>query len=276
MANTLYDLGRQAFLDGSADWNTHNFKVVLVDLTDYALAVTGATNATPIVITTGTSHGLTTGHRVCITGITGNTAANGMWTVTVVDTDEFSLDSSVGNGAYSAGGLVVRLTTDQFLSDIASGGRVATSSNLTNPTVTNGVADADDVTLTAVTGDQSEAIVIYRDTGSAATSPLIAYFDGLQEVVCAVTTNSGATTLPVEALLDNIPSGTVLVFNNGASATLSSSASAGARTIAVNSTAATITAGNKAQCVRTSSGLPITPNGGNITITWPSTGIFKL
>lgn len=71
----------------------------------------------------------------------------------------------------------VNLATHQFLSDVASGGRVATSSNLSSKTVTAGVADAADVTFTAVTGDQSESLVIYKDTGSAATSPLIAYID---------------------------------------------------------------------------------------------------
>jgi hypothetical protein len=71
----------------------------------------------------------------------------------------------------------VNLSTHQFLSDVASGGRVATSANLASKTVTAGVADAADVTFSAVTGDQSEALVIYKDTGSAATSPLIAYID---------------------------------------------------------------------------------------------------
>jgi hypothetical protein len=37
-------------------------------------------------------------------------------------------------------------------------------------TVTDGVADANDVTLTAVTGDPSEALVIYKDTGTESTS----------------------------------------------------------------------------------------------------------
>jgi hypothetical protein len=71
----------------------------------------------------------------------------------------------------------VNLSTHEFLSDVASGGRVATSGNLASKTTTAGVADAADVTFTAVTGDQSEALVIYKDTGSAATSPLIAYID---------------------------------------------------------------------------------------------------
>jgi hypothetical protein len=71
----------------------------------------------------------------------------------------------------------VNLSTHEFLSDVAAGGRVATSGNLASKTSTAGVADAADVTFTAVTGDQSEALVIYKDTGSAATSALIAYID---------------------------------------------------------------------------------------------------
>lgn len=67
--------------------------------------------------------------------------------------------------------------TDQFLSDIPMAGRVATSGNLSGKSSTDGVADASDVTLTAVTGDQFEYIVVYKDTGSAATSPLIAIYD---------------------------------------------------------------------------------------------------
>lgn len=71
----------------------------------------------------------------------------------------------------------VDLANHQFLSDIPSGGRVATSGNFTGKTTTAGVADADDITLTGVSGDQSEAVVIYRDSGSPATSQLIAYID---------------------------------------------------------------------------------------------------
>jgi hypothetical protein len=71
----------------------------------------------------------------------------------------------------------VNIASHQFLSDVAGAGRVATSGNLGTKTTTAGVADAADVTFTAVTGDQSESLVIYKDTGSAATSPLIAYID---------------------------------------------------------------------------------------------------
>lgn len=71
-------------------------------------------------------------------------------------------------------------------------------------TVTNGVFDGADVTFTAVTGNSVEALIIYVDTGSAATSPLVAFID------TSVT------------------------------------------------------------------GLPVTPNGGDIAITWNASGIFAL
>ena len=37
MANALYDLGRQAILEGAIAWLTDNIKVVLVDSADYTL-----------------------------------------------------------------------------------------------------------------------------------------------------------------------------------------------------------------------------------------------
>jgi hypothetical protein len=65
--------------------------------------VTGATNATPIVITGG-AYELQTGDVVVITGVNGNTAANGTWTITRISATQFSLNTSVGSGAYTNGG----------------------------------------------------------------------------------------------------------------------------------------------------------------------------
>lgn len=95
--------------------------------------------------------------------------------------------------------------TDQYHAIISGTGIVATSGNFASKTVTLGVADAADVTLSSVSGDQCEYIIIYKDSGSSATSPLIAKIDDY-------------------------------------------------------------------------TGLPVTPNGGNITISWPndSNKIFKL
>lgn len=73
----------------------------------------------------------------------------------------------------------------QYLSDVAAAGRVATSANLATKTFTNGLFDAADTVFTAATGDPSEAIIVYIDTGVATTSRLVAFFD------------TGVTNLPV-------------------------------------------------------------------------------
>ena len=69
-------------------------------------AISNATNASPIAITTSGNHGLSTGQLVGISGVLGNTAANGQFIVTVTGTNTFTLNSSTGNGAYLSGGFV--------------------------------------------------------------------------------------------------------------------------------------------------------------------------
>ena len=94
-------------------------------------------------------------------------------------------------------------SADQFYSSVSSA-VVGTPQTIGSKTFTNGTFDGADVTFTAVTGNSIEALVLYIDTGSAATSPLVAYID------TSVT------------------------------------------------------------------GLPVTPNGGDISITWNASGIFAL
>ncbi|WP_412079029.1 hypothetical protein ACLF6K_37430 [Streptomyces xanthophaeus] len=77
-----------------------------------------------------------------------------------------------------------------FLDDVAAGSRIAVSSALGSKTTTGGIFDAADVTFTSVTGDSVEAIVLYKHTGSDATSDLIAYIDGV-----SVTPNGGNITI---------------------------------------------------------------------------------
>lgn len=91
----------------------------------------------------------------------------------------------------------------EFLSSVPGGAVVGTPVALSGKTFTNGTFDASDVTLTSVIGDPSEAVLLYQDTGSAATSRLIGLYD-------------------------------------------------------------------------TATGLPVTPGGGNILITWNAAGIFSL
>ena len=70
--------------------------------------ITAGTVAAPISLTS-TAHGLETGDMVFITGVVGLTAANGKWIVTKVDANNYTLQNSVGNAAWSAGGTVVHL-----------------------------------------------------------------------------------------------------------------------------------------------------------------------
>jgi len=64
-----------------------------------------------------------------------------------------------------------------FLDDVPAGARVAVSAALTNTTVVAGLFDADDTVFTAVTGDVSEALIIYVHTGVEGTSRLVAFLD---------------------------------------------------------------------------------------------------
>lgn len=68
------------------------------------IAITGATNATPIVIESA-NHGYSSDDNIYIAEIEGNTAANGAWTVTKNNDNYFSLNGSTGNGAYTTGGV---------------------------------------------------------------------------------------------------------------------------------------------------------------------------
>jgi hypothetical protein len=65
---------------------------------------------------------------------------------------------------------------DTFYSDLDPADVIATAT-IANPTVVDGLFNGDDVTFSAVTGDQSEALLIWKDTGSANTSRLVAFLD---------------------------------------------------------------------------------------------------
>ena len=69
-------------------------------------SIIGATNAAPIVISTSLAHGYSTGDVVQIIQANGNTAANGIFKVTVVNSTSFSMDDSSGNGAWTSGGII--------------------------------------------------------------------------------------------------------------------------------------------------------------------------
>lgn len=71
----------------------------------------------------------------------------------------------------------VDLAAHDFLNDIPAGARVGTSGNLASKTFTSGTFDAADITISSVSGDQFEALVVYIDTGVESTSRLVCYID---------------------------------------------------------------------------------------------------
>lgn len=88
----------------------------------------------------------------------------------------------------------VDIDVHDFLDDVAAGGRVAVSAaSIANKTNTLGVMDADDHTINSVSGDQFEAIILYKHTGTEGTSILIAYIDNYTGLPC--TPNGGNITI---------------------------------------------------------------------------------
>lgn len=76
--------------------------------------------------------------------------------------------------------------TDEFFDDVPGGAVVGTPTTLASPTIVDGVFDAADTNMVAVSGDQFEHILIFNDTGTPATSRLVCLID-----VTATTPNGG-------------------------------------------------------------------------------------
>ena len=92
-------------------------------------------------------------------------------------TNAISLDTDTIKVALVKNDYAQNLATDEWYTSI-SASVVGTPITLTSKTITNGVFDAADVTWSAVaSGSTFEAVVIYKDTGTAGTSPLLAYID---------------------------------------------------------------------------------------------------
>jgi hypothetical protein len=93
-------------------WPTDCETIVRVwDLETTAGDITDATNASPINITCA-DHGFSTDDIVTNHDVGGNTAANGTFKVTEVDDDNYTLNGSTGNAAYTSGGKCYKVLAD--------------------------------------------------------------------------------------------------------------------------------------------------------------------
>ena len=88
----------------------------------------------------------------------------------------WNLSSAVVRAVLIDTGTYTYSAAHDFYADLS--GVVGTESGaLASKTFTAGVFDAADITFTAVTGNTAEAIVLFVDTGNAATDALICYID---------------------------------------------------------------------------------------------------
>lgn len=90
-------------------------------------------------------------------------------------------------------------TTDEFLSDIPAGARIATSnlSSLTRTVVGNKIViDAADLTISGVSGSKVDSLVFYVNTGVAGTSRLIMRYTSFTGLPFTPTGGDLAITLP--------------------------------------------------------------------------------
>lgn len=110
--------------------------------------IPAATNTSPISINLP-NHGYTTNQQVFIDGAQGLTAMNGTWTITVTDANNFTLNTSVGNGTYIGNtGFLANITLKDRLAQaiwaVSSGLGIVTTlyNSLVSPdgpgTMTNG------------------------------------------------------------------------------------------------------------------------------------------
>lgn len=98
-----------------------NNAIIMVGNTN---TVTNASNTSPIQITTQVAHGYSNGQIVAISGVGGNLAANGVFTITVVDSTHFTLNSTTGNGTYTNGGLICIPLNTNSISSVELNGAV--------------------------------------------------------------------------------------------------------------------------------------------------------
>lgn len=281
MSMRYFPVGLSSLSNGLIDFDTDTMNAALLKLdgtaTDVGVkAITGATNASPIVITSN-NHGFQNGDIVVHRGIGGNTAANGTFRVASQTTNTYAIVTvkdglnTTGNGAYTSGGCAIDLTLGDDFADIDAA-VVSTPVALANKTVATafGGLDADDVTFPPFTGD-AHAWVIYEAAGKN-----LLFQDGRTQVVVAADAAGSATTLWIEKLEADLASGTQIVFSNGVTATLSAPATAGARSLSVNALSAGIAAGHQGDAAYTNGGLPLTAAGNGVAVPFNAQGIAAL
>ena len=99
-----------------------------------------------------------------------------------LDTDPIKAALVSTSASYSA--------SHEFWSSLSSN-VVGTPQTLSSVTLTDGVFNASNTVFTAVTGSPVGSVVLFKDTGNASTSPLLAWVDTTSAGAISVTPNGG-------------------------------------------------------------------------------------
>lgn len=141
--------------------NTANVKTRVGLYSNDSFTITGATNASPIVITTSASHGMVDGMQVFQASVGGNTAANGTFYIDVLSSTTYALytDSGLttpvaGNGAYTSGGTSNAVTPTHGIGFTFIGG---TNTNIQFETIVSGVSTKTDTGIAISTLQSTSA-----------------------------------------------------------------------------------------------------------------------
>jgi hypothetical protein len=154
-------------------------------------AITGATNATPIVITSN-GHGLNNNDLVAVASVGGNTAANGIWSVQNVAANTFELEGSTGSGAYTAGGTWYKLNATRATAITLQNGRYVKSGSTGRLYLGTG--------MTTGTSGQTE----FSPSGSPPNLLLWNYFNRLPANMLIADANSHTYTSTTPRIYRNV------------------------------------------------------------------------
>ena len=298
MAARLFDNGRNSFNTGGLNYTGDTIKAMLLDCSlagTFLKLITNATNANPVVYTSN-AHGFNNNDVIVVGGIVGNLSANQTGLAAAVAANTFDLNTLEGNavqgsGAWVSGGYAVDLTTAVFVAGIL-GNRVGTDQTLAGKTSSRGIANATSpITWPAVpVGNPAQAVIFYDAAGgSDATNRLIGWQDGKVRAVVDKAVIAGDVSVIVLPLAGQLWDGVtgaapVINWSDGHASTLNAAAAQGATVLTITAQAAGgVALASTADVTAFGAGLPVTPNGGSISLTigtiyYPTnpTGIYVL
>ena len=283
MSNIMFKTGKQNI--GSKLINLASggdtLKATLLNMSTAAgkiALISSSTNASPIVVTTTGTHGFSNGDIVVIGGHLVNTASNQTCKVAGVTSNTFQITTlldgvnSTGNGVGATTGWCIDITTAAVLGDVSANTN-GTDATLASQTLTGDVFNAAAWTFTGLTATQVNAMALYDNTAS---NDLFAFIDGRLQIYVVTQAVATNTSIAVQRLAAIIPNGTVVVFSNGQSATLTAQANVGDTSLTVSSLGGTVTRQATADVYTSGVGIPMTPGAGGALQVTPDAGVNKV